>query len=352
MASGPYAPWVLLSQAAMRRRGDRSVVSTGDGASAAKGTKLRVFAFAQAGTGASGWHGHDWHAALPDDVEFMPVELPGRALRIDEPAPDRMSDLVRDAADGLGDVLDECPYALVGHSFGSWVAFELARERVRRGKTGPVKVYASGMRAPRLAGPEHDVDALCKRLSDERGNGFWAHFERRYGVNPEFNHPYVREMIEATLRSDFRLLETYEGPGAAAPPLRCPLTACGANGDNRYSRDQLAAWAAHTAAEYDERWFDGIKDPEYWGTPHRYLLDGPKAFQAFLRDDLAANVLPALPDRPPPPPAKAAPAFSSLKPAAAPAAPAAADVPADREKDRVALAALVVLAAVALYSAW
>ena len=297
------------------------------------------------------WAFHGWQELLPETVEILPVELPGRNSRMLEPKGQSFRELVKGLVDGLSDYLDAKPIVVLGHSLGAWMAYEVVHELELRGKPAPLALVVSGARAPQLCDArKHDADRTTPCLAALPGAEFWTHFERRYGHNPDLAPASVKEYIEPLLRADFRLLETFEPRRTTR--LACPVIACGANGDNRYSRDQLAAWAAHTAAEYDERWFDGIKDPEYWGTPHRYLLDGPKAFQAFLRDDLAATVLPALPDRPPPPPAKAAPAFSSLKPAAAPAAPAAADVPADREKDRVALAALVVLAAVALYSAW
>jgi surfactin synthase thioesterase subunit len=53
-------------------------------------------------------------------------------------------------------------------------------------------------------------------------------------------------------------------------------------GDNRYSKDQLAEWRVHTTGAYDERWFEGNTEADYWGTSHRFLIDDPSKFQEFL----------------------------------------------------------------------
>lgn len=44
------------------------------------------------------------------------------------------------------------PFALFGHSAGSWVAYQLARELKTRGGPLPLKLYASANRSPTLAG--------------------------------------------------------------------------------------------------------------------------------------------------------------------------------------------------------
>ena len=274
MNDAALGPWVVRSAAAQK-------------APRAAKPKLTVVAIAQAGTGAGGWHGHGWHGALPPGVELWPVELPGRGSRMDERAFTSMRPLVYALADGLAPLLDG-PYVVVGHSFGAWVAYELAQERWRRGETVPEKVYVSGNRAPSLAGAEHDADALAPELHGLRGGAFWAAFERRYGANPQLAVPAIRDFVEDLLLADFQCLETYR-PLRGDPPLPVALAACGAKGDDRYGRDQLAAWAGSCAA-YEEVWFETTHEP--WGTPHRYLLDAPGPLQRHLRADLEANVLP------------------------------------------------------------
>ena len=191
-------------------------------------------------------------------------------------------DLVRDLAPTL--CSGGTPYALVGHSFGAWVAYELARAL----PTPPIAVYVCANRAPHLAGPEHDIDpqgASLAALCDEP-DAFWRRFEARYGRNPDLQSDAMRRFVMPLLRADFTCLESYRGPPAGAAPLACPLTATGARGDARYTPQQVRAWAQHTSGRFMERW--EAPPPHAWATPHRFIADEPGRFQAFLAQDLRA----------------------------------------------------------------
>ena len=193
-----------------------------------------------------------------------------------------MRDLARDLAPVL--CAGGVPYVLVGHSFGAWVAYELARAL----PTPPLALYVSANRAPQLSGPAHDPDpegASLATLDDE--SEFWRRFEGRYGRNPDLQHPGVRRFVLPLLRADFCCLESYRGPPAGqAGALACPLVATGATGDARYTPQQLSAWAQCTSGCFRERWEE--PPPHAWAPPHRFLADYPRPFQTFLADDLAA----------------------------------------------------------------
>jgi surfactin synthase thioesterase subunit len=184
------------------------------------------------------------------------------------------------------------PYAILGHSFGAWLAFELALS-LRSGDAPcaraplpePLCLYVSANRAPLLAAPAHDRDPLGPRIAALPPAAFWARFEGRYGRNPELQSPAVRAFLHPLLAADFACLEGYEGPPSEnAPQLACPLVATGAEGDARYTREQVAAWAGHTRGAFALRW--EAPPPHAWATPHRFMADAPAPFQAFLAADL------------------------------------------------------------------
>ena len=285
MATQPYGAWAVQSAAEMRARD-------------APPPQVRVVCFPSAGSGACLFHG--WGAVLPDWMEVLPVELPGRNTRTRERMPVRLTEMHSSGARGGGPVFISrrslpnppqtefnalirdlvrdlaptlcsggMPYALVGHSFGAWVAYELAR-------------------ALPLAGPEHDIDpqgASLAALCDEP-DAFWRRFEARYGRNPDLQSDVMRRFVMPLLRADFTCLESYRGPPAGAAPLACPLTATGARGDARYTPQQVRAWAQHTTGRFVERW--EAPPPHAWATPHRFIADAPGRFQAFLAQDLRA----------------------------------------------------------------
>ena len=104
-----------------------------------------------------------------------------------EPKPTSLRALVAELASALAPLCRERPYALLGHSMGAWVTFELARAlaALRPPVPPPRKVYVSANRAPHLAGGAHDPDRDAPELWRLDDGAFWRAFERRYGANPD-----------------------------------------------------------------------------------------------------------------------------------------------------------------------
>ena len=246
--------------------------------------QVRVLAIPQAGMGA--WAFHGWQEKLPKSVEMLPVELPGRNSRMLEEKGASMFELVGDLVTALSPHLENKPFVVLGHSLGAWMAFEVCNELERRHGPKPLCLFVSGCRAPQLHEPmANDADRVAPCIAGlPAGSGpgsFWAHFERRYGKNPDLASDSIKEYVEPLLRSDFKILETYEPTREASNKFAFPIHGCGARGDNRFTPDQLTAWGAFTDA-FDETWFDTAATMPKWSTPHRYLVDSPDAFVAFL----------------------------------------------------------------------
>src|SRR5437763_742261 len=104
--------------------------------------RARLFCVPYAGAGASVFT--RWPRLLPDHVEIVAVQLPGREDRAAE-AP---FELVEPLVDALVPVLRrhlDRPYGLYGHSMGALVAYETARRLTAMGR-GPQLLVASGQR--------------------------------------------------------------------------------------------------------------------------------------------------------------------------------------------------------------
>ncbi|CAE8642111.1 unnamed protein product [Polarella glacialis] len=161
------------------------------------------------------------------------------------PYAESLQQLVQDILQGLGrEVLSAKPFVIFGHSFGSWVAYEIVQELARRASDGwpqPLKLYVSGYRPPQLCGSRHDPDRIQPALGALYEDEFWEHFERRYGRNPDLQVDYIRSFVVRTLQADFTLLEAYVP--SSLEPLAVPLCACCARGDSRARPGQLSAWA-------------------------------------------------------------------------------------------------------------
>lgn len=230
--------------------------------------RLRLFCIAHAGGGASAFRG--WPEALPAEVEVCPVQLPGRENRVAEPAFDRMPPVVEALADVFED-FRSLPFAFFGHSNGALISFELSRELRRRGRTGPVHLFASGRRAPDLPSDR----PVTYNLPDD---AFMAELQTLGGL-PQvlLEHRELLELLLPTLRADITMHETYEF--REQPPLECPITAYGGLTDPRVSREQLQAWGRHTSGPFVMRMFSG---------GHFYLQDDRATFLRTLTGDLHA----------------------------------------------------------------
>lgn len=148
------SPWICQAMDRVERQG-----------------KVRLFCFPAAGMGA--WVFHKWEEGLPDFVEVMPVEFPGRGSRMGEGCVEDMGSLAAKIVSDLLPVLEEMPFAMFGHSMGAFVAFEVCVLLRRLGGVGPMKLFVSGCRAPHLK----DCDPV--KLGDLDYDQFWAGFARR-----------------------------------------------------------------------------------------------------------------------------------------------------------------------------
>jgi surfactin synthase thioesterase subunit len=227
--------------------------------------RLRIFCFPPLGTGAQIFH--SWSQHLPSDVEVMPIEYPGRNIRMSEPLQTDLVAMAKQCATDLLPLFTEVPFVLFGHSMGAWVAYEVGQELRRKqeevDRSGanycllPRKIYVSCRRTPHLFAPEHDTDQITFHLLS--ACEFWEQFEKRYGHNPIFDLKQVRDFMYPIFCADFRALETYTAPENQIP-LPFPLCAIAAVDDDRFNAEGTAQWAKHTIAVdffFSEKHFSG-----------------------------------------------------------------------------------------------
>lgn len=176
-------------------------------------------------------------------IDVCPVVLPGRESRASEPPRTDLPSLVRDLAEALHPVLEHAPYALFGHSMGSWLAFELAREQRRRGAALPVHLFVSARRAPHLPDRHDPIHHLPE-------DAFVQAIQARYQAIPErmLERPAFLRMFLPALQADFALLERWAP--MEEPPLPVPITCLHGRDDHTVSRDDVLAWRGCTTADF------------------------------------------------------------------------------------------------------
>lgn len=195
-------------------------------------------------------------AALPETVDGVAVQLPGRGPRQSEALPTSLSEVVDGAVAAAARIIDR-PYALFGHSVGALMAFEAARRFEARALEPPLALFVSSLAAPPLG------EAWCSG-----GDIDWASLDDRSffealktfgvidaGAQTESVSDELRSMIVTPTRADFALARAHSVPDDAK--VGCPIMAFGGDADTEVDRDGLLRWEPRSADGFQHHAFDG-----------------------------------------------------------------------------------------------
>jgi surfactin synthase thioesterase subunit len=212
--------------------------------SAAEPPRLRVVALPHAG----GWPSAfiTWRKVLPGHVELMVGQLPGRGARNDEPPMRRVAPLVEGLSAALEE-LEPLPYAVLGHSFGSVLAYELTRAMERNGD--PPRVLAVSARQPPCF--RSKAPYAHRQTDDELRD----HLIGMGGLPRELTwRTDLLGMALKAVRADLEALEMYERPPSGTS---VPILALGASDDPVVIAARLHLWALETSGTFEQVMFEG-----------------------------------------------------------------------------------------------
>ncbi len=169
----------------------------------------------------------DWAKQMPNDVEVVAVQLPGREARWKEKPFTRMEPLIASLVKELRPLWDR-KVTLFGHSLGALIAYELARHmRVDR-------LIVAGARAPqmpRMNASLHDLNDTALRLELKRLGGTPAEV---------LDNEELFGLFLPAMRADLEVLETYSRE--QEPPLHVPMQVLGGFADERVPLRDLGRW--------------------------------------------------------------------------------------------------------------
>jgi surfactin synthase thioesterase subunit len=197
----------------------------------------RLFCLPHAGAGVAGWRSLAKH--LPQ-LDWVPLDLPGRDGRRSEPAHLTIAAAVHELAPRIE---TDRPYAVLGHSMGALLAFELVRALRRMDAPAPEHLLLSSRRAPHLPDPFPAMHSLPEAA-------FIAELQRRFSALPQvlLDSPALLALFLPTLRADYAKLDTYVH--VEELPLSVPITVMWGRADTRLEHSDLEAWQQHTTGGF------------------------------------------------------------------------------------------------------
>ncbi|MER9714544.1 alpha/beta fold hydrolase [Mesorhizobium sp. M0174] len=190
-----------------------------------------------------------WSEYLPEDIELICIDLPGRGKRSAEASIRSMDVLVPMVTEALRDYSDR-PFIFFGHSVGALVAYEIARFLEKAGRPSPFHVVVS-------AHPSADVPAdeppLYSYADDKLTDVI-----RSLGLVPKealANDELLHNFILPPMRADFELAETYDRN--LPTPLDVAITAMGGAQDETINTNDLDKWRQLTTSRFARIMFEG-----------------------------------------------------------------------------------------------
>lgn len=222
--------------------------------------RLQLVCFPHAGGGASTFH--QWAIDLPDFVELVALQLPGREVRLRDAPVSSYLQLRDPLLDDLKEVL-RTPYLTFGHSFGAALSYALIRDAGSR-------IALPGHMILSAASPPVATFRSHRTISDEE-------LENRLrelgGTPPEIlANPGFLKMILPALRADLEILRG--GDLAGLCPLPIAFSTFAGSDDRAVAPHEVTKWAALSSV----------------GTAH-HIFEGGHFFLHQNRDEVISEVV-------------------------------------------------------------
>ncbi len=203
---------------------------------------------------------------------FIFLELPGRGRRFKEELIYDMKELVDDLYTQIRDVIFEEQYVLLGHSMGSWVAYELYYKILKENAPLPLHIFFSSNRSP-----YYKPDWTIAHDTDEN---FIKHI-LEYGQTSEevFKKPLLRKKFLSILRADYLVMDGYF-PEEKKQKMDVNISILGGDNDMLISKG-FNEWKELTNGKCDDKIFPG---------GHFYILNKTNEVVDFMVDEMIFEI--------------------------------------------------------------
>ena len=205
---------------------------------------------------------------MPDWLELVTLNLPGRQARFGQPLRTELGPLTTELAEYWAG--RKAPRVFFGYCSGAVLAYSVARALHERGAALPGRLVVGSYKAPHLV-----AGSPLAGLDPET---FWEALVANQAVPPGLAaHDELRKLSEPVLRADLALAAGY---GQTSPrPLPIPITVLVGDRDSWLAADDVAAWAQYTTECAEVR---------HLPAGHWFMEEDPAAAVAVLTAEAAA----------------------------------------------------------------
>lgn len=213
----------------------------------------------------------------PSYLNLIPIELPGRGVRMKEKLLRDIDQMVEDIFVQTQPHLNDKPYIIYGHSMGAILGYLLTKRILKEGMSAPRQLIFTGARAPSV----RDLEQKRHLLSKDK---FIAKLIE-YGGSPDeiLQDESIMNFFEPIIRADFEGVENYIY--TASKPLNIPISIMiGKNEPVTY--EDAIAWQNETNLPIEVRQFEG---------GHFFILEHQEEIMSIIRkkidQELSSNLL-------------------------------------------------------------
>lgn len=233
-------------------------------------TSINLFCLPFAGGTKYSYKGYE--KIVPDFIKVVPIELPGRATRMQEKAFTSMHDMVDDIFIQIKDKLHH-PYAIYGHSMGGWLTYLLTKKIVATGLTPPLGLFVTG-----CGGPSIEISEPARYLLPKDK---FIDKLRELGGSPDeiLENAELMEFLEPILRADFQAVDTYKYE--ESEPFEVPITVV-IGLQERATYEEAMAWQKETTMPIVVQQFPG---------KHFFIYDFEEEIMKLIIKNLEFNIL-------------------------------------------------------------
>ena len=225
---------------------------------------FRLFCLPPAGAGGAFFHA--WNSIVDPGVVVVPSTPPGRLHRVAQAAIVDFDTYVASLGEAVARMATG-PFAILGHSLGALIAFELTHWlRMNAGLT-PERLVVSACMPPSAdhgSRARHYLTLCDSDLLDATKHAFQ--------LAPDQACEELREMAMAAFRDDLHLIASYRY--RQRPPLECAIDILYGRSDPVVNSLAMPDWAKETAGEAELIEFAG---------EHMFIRYDSDAVRCFVR---------------------------------------------------------------------